>query len=595
MVANSESINTPVTLKDALDFLSKLYALNISSEIGKILEVKVKAAPSELAGKGVKTSFVPFAGEIAANISDVLQKANELRGNIVNTNRKNTYGNYDGLKAQQCVDKCAIIFIDILPTFYNTLYYLYFQVESAVGKRGGGTWRRLQCDGGGRAGSYLKTWLTGRDSGIPSSKNSDATLMPGGYGEEHLSNNKGTVLHGKLFGFVDDDGEPTCFQKLVLALSFATKYTVASTATTLVFVAAFCNATVKDKVNRFTKYNKLTSICEKVMENLNIIAPLRSNVGSAALVSLYCGSVEDYEGVIVNEYLEGYVAELRKKLPGLIEFMMKMCRDSNNWDSTVMQYNSMAGPFAYGCMFGVIWGDRNWHFYDIRDQLQKSLAAMTALPAESETNGSLQELMKCFDQKWNPIPNRYSDSSRYSHADSGGSTAQPLAGKGHGHQQPRTSSAKSRTLSPRGQTGESDSHGEPKSPVSVESIRTGEPAETEVPTALCSEDGGREESTAKGHDGPQAESGSGDGKTSDQTTPTQKVLELRPNRSTGEPGSSGGFSDSGMVEGESSDDHSSSTITIGGTSGGVALLGGGCAALYFLNVGGIKTLITGVP
>ncbi|GIX61163.1 variant erythrocyte surface antigen-1 family protein [Babesia caballi] len=38
-----------------------------------------------------------------------------------------------------------------------------------------------------------------------------------------------------------------------------------------------------------------------------------------------------------------------------------------------------------------------------------------------------------------------------------------------------------------------------------------------------------------------------------------------------------------------------STVTIGSAAGGVALLGGGGAALYFLNVGGIKTLITGVP
>ncbi|GIX62403.1 phosphatidylcholine transfer protein, putative [Babesia caballi] len=38
-----------------------------------------------------------------------------------------------------------------------------------------------------------------------------------------------------------------------------------------------------------------------------------------------------------------------------------------------------------------------------------------------------------------------------------------------------------------------------------------------------------------------------------------------------------------------------STVTIGSAPGGVALLGGGGAALYFLNVGGIKTLITGVP
>ncbi|GIX60720.1 uncharacterized protein BcabD6B2_01550 [Babesia caballi] len=38
-----------------------------------------------------------------------------------------------------------------------------------------------------------------------------------------------------------------------------------------------------------------------------------------------------------------------------------------------------------------------------------------------------------------------------------------------------------------------------------------------------------------------------------------------------------------------------STVTIGSAAGGVALLGGGGAALYFLKVGGIKTLITGVP
>ncbi|GIX63237.1 ryanodine receptor-like [Babesia caballi] len=35
------------------------------------------------------------------------------------------------------------------------------------------------------------------------------------------------------------------------------------------------------------------------------------------------------------------------------------------------------------------------------------------------------------------------------------------------------------------------------------------------------------------------------------------------------------------------------TATIGGAAGGVAVLGGGAAALYLFNVGGIKTLITG--
>ncbi|GIX61063.1 secreted antigen 1 [Babesia caballi] len=59
----------------------------------------------------------------------------------------------------------------------------------------------------------------------------------------------------------------------------------------------------------------------------------------------------------------------------------------------------------------------------------------------------------------------------------------------------------------------------------------------------------------------------------------------------------------GTVKGQSETSHmvseasvsGDSTITIGGAAGGAALLGGGCAALYFLNVDGIKTLITGVP
>ncbi|GIX60920.1 secreted antigen 1 [Babesia caballi] len=58
-----------------------------------------------------------------------------------------------------------------------------------------------------------------------------------------------------------------------------------------------------------------------------------------------------------------------------------------------------------------------------------------------------------------------------------------------------------------------------------------------------------------------------------------------------------GESPSGAPQAASGDSFSgdTSTTTIGSAAGGAALLGGGGAALYFLNVGGIKTLITGVP
>ncbi|GIX60712.1 ornithine/lysine/arginine decarboxylase [Babesia caballi] len=123
MPTGGSDIKIPTTLKDALDFLAKLYQLAAGDTIGKALEVKVQVTINFL--KPVKVHLhLPLTEDICTNLNEVLQVANAVRNVIV---KKGKHGRYHELDVKEAAKQCTGIFLKSLHEIYNTLFYLNIQ------------------------------------------------------------------------------------------------------------------------------------------------------------------------------------------------------------------------------------------------------------------------------------------------------------------------------------------------------------------------------------------------------------------------------------------------------------------------------------
>ncbi|GIX60648.1 secreted antigen 1 [Babesia caballi] len=590
MAAGTGTIKPPKTLRAALDFLAKLNnTLGITDEVGEALKSKVNKAINGLISSGTK-SDISFIHDIIENLKNVLRKACELRDEIVNINREKKYGDYSEIELDNRAEECATIIIGILPYLYNTLFYLNFQVSDSFRRRGSGGWITQTCKPQLNDENYLNEWLLKRN-GIPSSKSSSNSLLPGGYDEKQLSSNDGLALHGALFDFVDAEGEETCFSNLIVSLIFVTEVTGASTAIALIFVTAFCRAVLNNVfANKMSplECNNLTNVCSELLMNLGRIVPRNSDIRSSNLIA--CESAVDYcTRILKSDDLEYFVVWLKCNLNTIILNLKKMAEDCKQWDNLSFDQGKYAGPFAYGFMFGVGWGNGAISGQDKFSQIIKNL---TARP---ESKGSMKSLLKCLDPRAPIIVNdeQPQQEDRRVEADSapaesgsgpGSSTASGMVSEIHGDGSVASTAAE--VQSGRQNAQSSGGHSATSSPVESP------PPKVEIDENL--------QQIATAPNFPAGNEASGTDLPSEtsahNTGPEISGVSHPPDQTPAQSGSSGSQSDSDHVDGEASDSNGdTSTITIGSAAGGVAVLGGGGAALYFLNVGGIKTLITGVP
>ncbi|GIX60651.1 secreted antigen 1 [Babesia caballi] len=598
MTADSNAVITPKTLKDALDFLSKLHTLNLGDTVGKALQNKVEANIKTLSAiDGIIT--LSFTEELTDNVKEVLQGVASLRSVIVNNG--DSYGSYQSFAIDGCTDECTTILLEILPNLYNTLFYLYFQVTPSFKRRGSGEWETQTCKNDPANDDYLHEWLIGKQ-GIPSSRTSSAAVLPGGYGEGELSTKSGDDLHNILFGFVDGEGEETSFSKLIVTIISASDLTEASTAATVIWVVAFCKAVVEGVFSEKSEHRINTCIsiaCSNVLTNIRRIAP-EGSTGSN-LIALCEGTVDYCTRNTQSDDFDVYVEWLKKHLLTVIGNLQQMGSACQNWDNLSFDQGTHAGPFAYGFMFGKGWENGA---INGRNRLSNTIEKLTE---QSELRGSLWTLLKCINPEAEIIVDNKQPQQEAPAAEAVGAAANHAATSGH----------VSGSVAVSGMV--SETHGDASVASAAGEVQTGrQNAQSSGGStgATISSDGAQSTSTSEGQRNdeiqsnaqetrgtteaadPQSASGSGslNESASHPTDTNTGAVQHQQSAAITQTGSSGGTNKSTNGDSITNDKGSdTSTITIGSAAGGVALLGGGGAALYFLNVGGIKTLITGVP
>ncbi|GIX64103.1 secreted antigen 1 [Babesia caballi] len=596
MVTRCESIEEPKTLKAGLDFLSKLNDLRAASSVGKALEEKVKEAIWNLERRNIKLEE-SFTKEITKNLSEVLKKASELRNVIVNNG--SSYGGYHDIDIMKCADKCANTLLELLPKLYCTLYYLDFQVSGSFSDRGGGRWAYQKCKPSSSDDEYLHKWLVDT-KGFPTWYNSNDTLLPCGFTGEELSDKHGYDLHGVLFEFVDDEDKPGCLPKLLYDIVFATPLTAAGTATGSVLTAAFCKA-VKEK--EFSEENvksgcsSLSVVCSSVAVNLNRIVP---ESGKRANLVACDGAIYYCKNMLKPEYYDACVQWLENNLRDIILNLQKMGAVCKDWDKNNLEYGMYAGPFPYGFMFGTAWKR------DTIKAREKLTEVTTNLTHLSMSNGSLHTLLQCLTNDAQIIVNNEQPQqetlaaaststasvvSRETAAVSGMPASGVLPGGGSDLVKSAAAEVRAGRNSAKGVRLAGDvsdtvpaKHAEMSNTSELYTQTMDGETSNHVEREKQSKVGAPEAKSAQSHI-ENGRHGEYDQQSNSQTQTNERF--------NSQHGASGVSDESENVASVTAGD--TSTITIGSTAGGVALLGGGGTALYFLNVGRIRTFITGVP
>ncbi|GIX60650.1 secreted antigen 1 [Babesia caballi] len=600
MADGCHNIKPPETLREALAFLSKLHTLSAAGELGTKLESKVKEALGDFAGESVNAAL-SHANDITSNLKAVLEKAKALRDVIIISSHRDTYGDYDKLQINKCIENCVDILLKSLPIIYNTLYYLTFQVSDSVRKREGGEWKYQQCKTDLDYNAYLYKWLIG-NTGIPSYDGSNIKLLPCSFRNEELSDKYGSDLHEALLYFVDGEGEETCFSSLLVAILFTTNLAVASTATALTVVAAFCRAVHKETFGNKpseSTYLGLDTICVKVLENLKYLAPWYGESTSANLVAcegaLYCF----FEKLKPDDF-PFLIGWLKKNLKTIIYELRQMDAASKKWSTGIFDQGKHAGPFVYGFLFGEVWASGS---YTAQSKLHSVITQLT-----DQANGSLTSLLKCINPEAETIVNNEQPQQETPAAEAVGAAANHAATSKHVSGSVAVSGMAALGVMPGGGFVTSDEHVTGNMPQEQHTLS---PSSAEEPRGFSSTVGsnaseGVQNSTdhpstgdqgggkTQGHGAPYSIREPGYDHTSALMTETHRgEVASRTNQNNNNSASSGAPNESDNIGTVTAGDNS--TVTIGSAAGGVALLGGGGAALYFLNVGGIKTLITGVP
>ncbi|GIX61040.1 secreted antigen 1 [Babesia caballi] len=600
MTAVTDTINQPKTLRAALDFLAKLYKLGVADQVGEALKSKVKTAINRLISSGA-LSDISFIHDIIENLKNVLIKASNLRDEVVSRPRKTKYGNYNVVNLHNRAEECATILLDILPDLYNTLFYLNLNVSGSFWTRGGGQWSEESCNGSGGITNYMCSWLVNPNA-IPSSKSSTDVILPGGYGKHELSRKDGEILQGALLEFVDDEDNATCFSSLLVNLIFATSLTAASTATTCVLVSAFCRAVSKgifSSLSGDVKYSNLSNICANVVSNLKFIAPGDEEVNNSNLIALCQGTVDYCESKLKPSDFDICVQWFKIHLATVIGHLRQMNTACKKWVEIEYNHGKHAGPFSYGFMVGKAWdggpyvGQVNLH------------PVIQTLSGTGD--GSLWTLLKCINPETQPIVDNELTQQENRRVEAPVEADSAPADLGS---EPGSSAATGMVSETRVDASAVSAAGEVQTGrqnAQSSGGGTGESIRSDGAQSNSSSEGHRsDENRTTGQENrdttkdvhPQTAMGGGSlsESSSRRTEPQTDAVQSQPNEALAHPGSSGVTGEPDVVGSGTSDSNGdNSTITIGSAAGGVAVLGGGGAALYFLNVGGIKTLITGVP
>ncbi|GIX60914.1 secreted antigen 1 [Babesia caballi] len=477
-----------------------------------------------------------YLNEISSLLENTFGKIRNLRSNIVQSNSLNDDGKNNEVKHKShFTERCIQIFLHLLPQLHNTLLYLYFNVDEGFRYWGGGEWNLLHCDGSRDSGNLknkLSNWLQDR-SILPSGYASSAKLLPGGYNRGELSSRPGRELANSLRSLLGNmNTTGGPLKNLVFQLLLLRDWYASDTAAVIMFIKAFCEAVTAKQDIFGHKLNRYPRL-QHVCKNLaENLSLITGNSASASLLVAMCQEGgETYAQLLKADAFDDYVNELKTKLGVISNALMSVSSDCRSWNKNTLKTASYSGPFSYGFMFGEAWKNES---HDFKNQLRDAINKL--LVKGSGDKGSLQDLIEALTLT------------------SGSPGQGPGSAQYHGSSEPGSDGP--RTLGTSGT-------------LSASVSSAGSSA-----TATAAHHSTHSEVTTP------ASTGAGGG-----------VDNIAEQTSHGNDGHPGGTPDVTSEASVSSD----STITIGSAGGGVALLGGGGAALYFLKVGGIKTLITGVP
>ncbi|GIX66195.1 secreted antigen 1 [Babesia caballi] len=595
MVGNSH-IEKPTTLKKALEFFS---ALNTSKEltdkVAENLENKRKKYFN-------KVNESRECCDIKSCLSSLLVCLHTIRNKIVHRDHHSYFGAYSKLINERYVDYIVITVLGILPRLFGTLYYLYFEVGSNFSGRGGGQWKNHQIN---NAEEYLCKWLTDsiRHASNDTAVQSKATLLPGGYNVGELSKRRGYPLEEDLATFLDTEDGDAYFPNLLQTLFFDISFSRATTSVVLMFVSAFCSAVAagtfdSQMQNDATNNGAIKDVCDKLMVNFNCLT-FGEGDNKVTLVSQFRGNVTKYKGLLKTDEYANYHNWVKERLPELINILREMQTWCTKWNPNSPYTWQHVGPFVYGYIFGGAWRIGEGDVYDLMPRISKEIAKLIG-DCTSETEGTLFALLKCLDlEKYNTLCQLLESQSTIASQQTKGTetlSAGALAKEQtETHQELQLQQTEPVQSTHAASPSPFDLNGRETGPTAVQAPYVASTSSGAEPVAALGDFTQRNDRATPVSDTSSHSSGGQEAAPSGTISSAScSAGESCPGES--HDGTSGGPSSSTTrIVNDANVNNTQSTITIGGATGGAAVLGGGCAALYFLNVGGIKTLITGVP
>ncbi|GIX66369.1 secreted antigen 1 [Babesia caballi] len=377
-MTNCPDVPAPTSLKEALDFAGALNknSSDLKDRVGKELQERVKTKLS-LSGELKSVS----GSSISDNFEDFLSELDALRKEIVDTQHQNNYGNYEFLKDigvnDYCAKTCVSHILDILPSLYATLNFLYFQVDSLQNNLGGGGWENQSCNTGS-----MSQWL--KDShGLPSASHSGSmpsdaspTILPGGYGN-NLSAKQGSDLDtplGELIsGAGGGSGRP--IHNLLLDLVLITRWSTCNTATCMAAVRAVCENIAKKFQTQIRSYSDIRSACSAVQSHITTLTPDQDD-SNALLTALFEGAPHAYSETLEPDAFRGYMMWLTRTLPSLIASLTLLKTDSTKWAKQDLTDATISGSFGYGFSFGGKWRS-NWNNSIVKKDIPEAINKLT--------------------------------------------------------------------------------------------------------------------------------------------------------------------------------------------------------------------------
>ncbi|GIX62552.1 secreted antigen 1 [Babesia caballi] len=375
------TVPAPKTFKEALEFAGALSVNHgLKQSVGQELQERVATALGPLSAP----QSVADGDSISQNFNDVLTKLNDLRNSIVDDSHLGSYGTYETLKQSShdasCVDRCITQILGVLPRLYATLAYLAFKVDTNNGTLGGGNWSRDQCNassgyGTGTLGAWLK-YANTVPNGAPSAQNSDAKLLPGGFGRANLKSTEGSALKSKLESLVNDSGADTagCLHNLVLDVCIITDFSTCNIAVYLIVLTALSDKQENKFQDQPKTYTGLDGALKTLHDKIKSFAPEQSGGEEALLKALFKGSPVAYSKRL-SDTLRKYLEWLTTIIPSLIASLNLLKTDAAKWDQDGLEYAQTSGPFAYGFSFGGKWSS-NWSD-QIRSEIPGAITKLT--------------------------------------------------------------------------------------------------------------------------------------------------------------------------------------------------------------------------